>query len=66
MILKDILDRRNISGYELSKKTGIPQSTIASWISGARNPLKMSFDNANKISKTLNISMDNLFELLNC
>lgn len=64
MLFKDVLNKRKMSGYQLSKRTGIPQSTIASWVNGDRNPLKMSFDNASKVSKTLNISMDVLFDIL--
>lgn len=30
---KELLIKKNVSGYELSKKTGIPQSTISDWVS---------------------------------
>jgi hypothetical protein len=36
----DILEEKNISGYRLAKETDIPQQTIQSWTSGARNILK--------------------------
>ena len=37
-ILKDLLEEKKISVYQLSKETGIPKSTFSEWKSGRSKP----------------------------
>ncbi|WP_329385776.1 helix-turn-helix transcriptional regulator [Anaerofustis butyriciformans] len=60
---KDFLHKRSISGYKLSKITGIPKSTVDSWLQGM--PIyKARVSNILKISKALNISLSELINEL--
>ena len=65
MTFKELLEKHNMSGYELAKKSGSSQSTISAWVSGSRNPFKMSLETANSISSTLGITIDELYSSLN-
>jgi transcriptional regulator with XRE-family HTH domain len=48
---------RGISQVDLSRKTGIPQSSFSQFETGARKP---SFDNLRTIAKALDVSTDYL------
>lgn len=61
---KQLLTQKNMSGYRLAKLSGVSQSLISEWTTQSKNPLMMSLEIANKISKALNISIDQLFEAL--
>lgn len=52
--LKRILDEKGISISELAKKTGVPKSTIMTWLSG-RTPDLIQLD---KVTQFLNVSID--------
>lgn len=60
MTFKKLLEEHNITGYGLAKATGIGKTTILYWISNKRDPKGMSFENADKICKALNISLEEL------
>ena len=64
MTFKELLQHHNISGYELAKKSGVSQSTIASWVSGTRNPLKMSLETATALGATLGMTIDEIYFFL--
>lgn len=51
-----------VSIYELSKSTGIPYETVRK---NMKNTQKMTLENAVKISKSLNITLDKLWEVIN-
>ena len=61
---KQLLIKHNISGYKLAKLSGVSQSLISEWTTQSKNPLMMSLEIANKISKALNINLDQLYETL--
>lgn len=64
MTFKELLQHHNISGYELAKTSGISQSTIAAWVSGTRNPFKMNLETAAALSKSLGITIDEIYSSL--
>lgn len=51
-----VLDEKNISVSELSRQTGIPKSTLHSWIKG-RSP---NLEQLLKVSNFLNVTLDYL------
>jgi len=51
---------RRMSRYKLSQVTGIPYSTLTDYLEDT----SMTFDNAYKIAKALDISLDELYELI--
>lgn len=61
MTFKELLQKHNISGYELAKKSGASQSTISAWVNGSRNPFKMSLETAYSICSALGITIDELY-----
>lgn len=60
----DILEELNVSGYRLSKMTGIPQSTIASWVNGDNNILKAEWQTVLHVCNVLQIKSDWLYKRL--
>lgn len=58
--LKNLLAKKNMSCYRLSKQSGIPQSTIHDLVNGKSNIMKCSVKTLYKLSTTLNIKMDDL------
>lgn len=60
----DVLDELNVTGYRLAKMTGIPQSTIASWVTGERDILKAEWQTVLHICKALQIKSDWLYKRL--
>lgn len=54
--LKKILKEKDISVNELSKKTGVPKSTIMTWLAG-RTPDLIQLD---KVTQYLNTSIDEI------
>jgi transcriptional regulator with XRE-family HTH domain len=61
---KSLLQNYSITGYRLSKVSGIPQSNISAWVTNERNPLSMTIETADKIAQALNITIDQLFSEL--
>ncbi len=60
MTLKQYLNKRNISGYYLSKATKIPYMTICDLLNGKTNIKNVSLKNALAISSCLNIDVNYL------
>ena len=58
-LIEKILFKKSISRYQLSKLTGIPESTLASYKNDGANP---SFINVCKIAEALDVSLDELRE----
>lgn len=56
-ILESIMQERGITAYQIWKETKIPQSTIGKWRAGKGVP---SSENAVKLAKFLNVSVDYL------
>ena len=51
-----VLDEKNINISELSRHTGVPKSTIHSWLKG-RSP---NLEQLNKVADFLNVTLDYL------
>lgn len=49
MSFKKVLEDNNVSGYRLSKDTGIPQQTISDYVSGKKNFNSMKIGVAKKM-----------------
>ncbi len=62
MYLNEVLSKKNMSRYMLSKRSGVPQSTISEICSGKAKIEKCSADTLYKISKALNVTMESLIE----
>lgn len=62
MNLKSLLQKKNISMYSLSKKTGIPQTTIRDICNGRVILKNCSADKVHRISKVLVMSMEELLD----
>ncbi len=62
MYLNEVLSEKNMSRYMLSKRSGVPQSTISEICSGKAKIEKCSADTLYRISKTLNVTMESLIE----
>lgn len=60
MTINDILKEKRMSVYALSKQSGIPQSTIRDICSGKTKLRKCSVENALKISRVLDVSVEDL------
>lgn len=63
MKFKDLLLKEHITGYALSKNTGIPYTTINDLINGRTVIQNVSLKNAIKIAKFLNVKIDVLADL---
>lgn len=60
MMINEIMKKRNISKYRLSKNSGIPYTTLTDIISGKAQLEKCSAETVYKLSKELNITMEEL------
>ena len=60
MIISDIMKKQNISKYQLSKNSGVPYTTLSDIISGKSQLEKCSADTVYKLSRELNITMEEL------
>lgn len=60
MIISDIMKKQNISKYQLSKNSGVPYTTLSDIISGKSQLEKCSAETVYKLSKELNVSMEEL------
>lgn len=64
-MMQKILDSKKKSIYQLTKETGLAYSTL-NYIVNGRTPFdKCSVDKFYKISKALDMSMDELYEVCN-
>lgn len=62
MLINQILSQRGITKYRLSKSSGVPQTTINDICSGKTHIEKCSAETLYRISKVLNIAMEDLVE----
>lgn len=60
MRINEIMTNRNISKYRLSKNSGIPYTTLTDILSGKAHLEKCSAETVYKLSKELNITMEEL------
>lgn len=62
MYLNDLLAKKNISRYRLSKDSGVAQTTVIDICSGKTRIEKCSAETLYKIAKALDVSMESLVE----
>ena len=62
MRLKELLDKKNMSVLRCSQESRIPYSTLADIVKGKTSIEKTAADVIYKLSKTLNISMEELMD----
>ncbi len=60
MYMSDLLEKKNMSRYRLSKESGVAQATIADICSGKARIEKCSADTLYRIAKTLDVTMESL------
>ncbi len=60
MLINEIMANRNISKYRLSKNSGIPYTTLTDILSGKARLEKCSAETVYKLSKELDITMEEL------
>lgn len=63
LVIDDWMKQKNLSRYELSKKSGIPYTTLTDLIQKRTRLEKSSAETVYKLSKVMGISMDELFML---
>lgn len=56
-----LLEEKNLTIYECSKRSGIPYSTLSDIVKGKTAIEKASFETAHKLASVLDISMDELY-----
>ena len=61
-MIKELIEKRGLSIYSLSKKSEIPYSTLLDLVKGKRSLEKCNAETVYKLSKTLKISMEELLE----
>ena len=59
-MINDLMKNKNITKYRLSKNSGIPYSTLTDIISGKAQLEKCSAETVYRLSKELEISMEDL------
>lgn len=62
MSLRELRKNKGLSQVELSEISGIRQSTLSQYENGSRKP---SMSKAKKLADALNMSLDDIFLLLN-
>lgn len=62
MIIRELMEHRNITQYRLAKDSGIAYTTINDICSGKAQLEKCSAETIYRISKTLDVSMESLIE----
>ena len=63
LVIDDWMKQKNLSRYELSKKSGIPYTTLTDLIQKRTRLEKSNAETVYKLSKAMGISMDELFML---
>lgn len=61
---KELLQQKNMSGYELAKTSAASQAGISAWVAGTRNPLKMNLEMAHSVSHALEMTLDGFYAAL--
>ncbi len=62
MSFKSLVRSQKMSGYRLSKESGIPQTTVTDLLSHKASLLKCNSETLYKLSKVLGVSMEELLE----
>jgi|LAHS01.1.fsa_nt_gb transcriptional regulator with XRE-family HTH domain len=62
MSFKSLVRSQKMSGYRLSKESGIPQTTVTDLLSHKASLLKCNAETLYKLSKVLGVSMEELLE----
>ena len=62
MTIQRIMEDKNITRYRLSKRSGVPYTTITDILSGKAQLEKCTAETIYRISKVLGVSMENLIE----
>lgn len=62
MYVSDLISQKNITKYKVAVETGIPHATLSDICSGKANLMKCSAETLYKLSKVLDVSMENLIE----
>lgn len=65
MTLQTLLDRENITKYQLSKISGVPKTTVIDICSGKTSIQKCNAKTVQQIAKALNRSMEEIMEFDN-
>ena len=63
MTIQQVLRERNLSRYQLSKRSGIPWATLADICSGKTSLTRCSAGTLSKLSAALDISMEQLLTM---
>jgi plasmid maintenance system antidote protein VapI len=62
MMISDLIKQKNVSKYSLSKRSGIPYTTVSDICSGRAQLEKCSAETIYKLSKELGVSMETLLD----
>ncbi len=63
MTFEELMQKRNVTIYRLSKESAVPKTTLFDIATGKSNLLDCSGRNLLKISKALNVSIEQLLSL---
>ena len=58
MLINELIEKKNLTKYRLSKESGVPQATINDICSGKADLEKCSAGTLYKIAKVLNVNLD--------
>lgn len=61
MTLKELLEKREMSGYRFSQLSGIHLPAVYALINGKRDPLKMTMYSAKNAAEALGMTLDEFF-----
>lgn len=64
MTFEELLKEKNISAFRLSKDSGVPNATISDFKLEKTSIGNMRVENAYKIAKTLDMTIDDLYNIL--
>lgn len=62
MIINDLMKKENMTGYRLSKESGVPMTTITDICSGKADIDKCAAGTLYKIAKVLGVSVDSILD----
>lgn len=64
MNFKELLESKEMTGYRFAKNSGIHQPAVSKFVTGKRDPLRMSLRSAKRAADTLDMTLDEFFETL--
>lgn len=64
MKFKDLLESKQMTGYRFAKNSGIHQPAVSKFVTGKRDPLRMSLRSAKRAAETFDMTLDEFFEAL--